>query len=540
MGAARKLIAADLFCGGGGTSRGFALACEEAGIKNMRLIAINHWKLAIDTHAKNHPWAEHHCARVDQLDPRKLVPGGRLNILVASPECSNHANARGGRPVNDQSRATAWDILKWLQELYVENVLIENVREIMDWGPIGANKRPLKSRKGELFYSWIDAIRKCGYRVDYKILNAADFGDATTRQRFFLLARRGNHRIVWPEQTHSKDADKTGDLFKGLKPWRAAREIIDWNLKGESIFNRKKPLAQNTLARIEAGLRKFGGAASEPFIVMLRGTEEGQLQSSVRAIGQPLPTVTAEGKHLGLCEPFTVGLEQTGSNSPQVRRVGDPIPSVTTAGRIGLCQPFILQQQSGGAPRSTEQPLPAIASKGAQALVQPFIVSAGGPEGQGRNPKSIEAPLGTVMPDDHKALVEPFLITFYGERNGQTPRTHDIGQPLPVQPASSKFGLVEPFLVKYFGTGRAQSIEKPVPAITTKDRCGLVETRAHGEPKGVVLDILFRMLEPHELARAMGFEGYEFKGKRKDQIKMIGNAVCVNMAKALVKALLEN
>ena len=547
MGACKKLVAADLFCGGGGTSKGLGLACEEAGIRNVRLIAINHWKIAIDTHSRNHPWAEHHCARVDQLDPRKLVPEGRLNILVASPECTNHANARGGRPINDQSRATAWYILKWLQERYIENVLIENIREIMDWGPLGANNRPLKSKKGEIFRAWVEAIRRCGYQVDHRILNAADFGDATTRRRFFLLARRGNRKIAWPEPTHAKDADRTGDLFKGLKPWRSAREIIDWSVKGESIFNRDKPLAKNTLRRIEAGLRKFGGPAAEPFLVVLRGTEGRQVEASPRSLEEPLPSISAGGVHAALVEPepFVVGLEQTGSNGRQVRIVAEPIPSVTTRGRIGLVEPraFVLQQQSGGAPRGVDQPLPTIAARGAQALVEPraFIVpNFGERDGQAPRTHSIDDPLPSVTSHGAGSLVRPVIVQV-NHGGGPAGRVQSVDEPLRTISTKNGYAVAVPsFLVKYFGTGRPKSVEDPLPTVTSKDRLGLVEPKAQGDGETVVLvDILFRMLQPRELARAMGFEGYEFTGSHADQVKMIGNAVCVNTAKALVGALLR-
>lgn len=613
MGAARKLwVAGDLFCGGGGFSKGFALACADLGIKNVRLIAVNHSKVAVDTHKLNHPWAEHYCSRVDQLDPRVLVPEGRMKILIAAPECTNHANARGGRPINDQSRATAWDVVKWAQELYIETILIENVREIQDWGPLGADGRPLKSKKGEIFAAWTEAIRRCGYRLEHRILNAADFGGATTRQRFFLIARRGNHRVTWPEQTHAKDAEKSGDLFHRLKPWRGACEVIDWAKKGRSIRDRKKPLAANTIKRIEAGIRKFWGPVAEPFLVMLRGTQPAQIQGSARSTGEPLPTVTAGGIHAGLVEPFVVaidhgnsngspravshplptvmtkdrlalvepfviGLEQTKSNGKQVRTAREPIPSITTRGRIGLVAPFILQQQSGGAPRSVESPLPAIAGSGAQALVQPFIVGCGGPQHAG-NPQPVERPLGTVLTRNHKGLVEPFIVPFFGERDGQEPRTHSIQSPLPavtshgagalVEPfiaqvahgtsekrnnsgrvrsvraplttitGENSHALVEPFLVKYHRTGKANSIRKPLPTVTGRDRCGLVEPTVEPQPDGYVIDILFRMLEPDELARAMGFDGYEFSGTKKQRVLMIGNAVEVNTAKALIRAIL--
>ena len=110
----KKIMAADLFCGAGGTSTGLALACEQLG-QRLSLLAINHWQLAIDTHSKNHPWAQHRCESLENIDPQKAVPGGHLHLLVASPECLHYSRARGGRPMSDQSRASAWHILRWAE-----------------------------------------------------------------------------------------------------------------------------------------------------------------------------------------------------------------------------------------------------------------------------------------------------------------------------------------------------------------------------------------------------------------------------------------
>lgn len=577
MGAAKKLIAADLFCGGGGFSKGFGLACEDLGIKNVRLIAVNHSQVAVETHRANHPWAEHHCSRVDQLDPRKLVPEGRMKILIASPECTNHANARGGRPVNDQSRATAWDVVKWAQELYIETVLIENVREIMSWGPIGADGRPLKSKKGEIFAAWTEAIRRCGYRLEYRILNSADFGGATTRQRFFLIARRGNQRIAWPVPTHAKGGGKPGDLFRSvLKPWRGASEIINWQNKGQSIFSRKKPLAANTMRRIEVGIRKFCGAFAEPFLVILRGTQKYQIDGSARSVKEPLPTVTARGIHAGLVEPFIItpggadmgsgrsvkeplptvlcherfamvepfvfAIDHANSNG-NPRSLKEPLPTIITKDRLAIVEPFILQQQSGGAPRSVKAPLPTVAGKGAQALVQAFILAPLG-IGRGNTPRSVDQPMPTILTSRGGGhLVQPYIVQVnHGASGGRgnSGRVQSIDRPLKTITGENGHALVEPFLVKYHGTGKANSTNEPLPTVTGRDRCGLVEPKVEDLPDGYAIDILFRMLEPDELARAMGFEGYEFRGTKKQKVLMIGNAVSVEIAKALVKAILEN
>jgi DNA (cytosine-5)-methyltransferase 1 len=408
-----KVTSVDLFCGAGGTSTGLAAACKDLGAQ-VELIAVNHWTIAVETHKKNHPWATHYCEAIEKIDPRKVVPSGRLKLLVASPECTHHAKARGARPMNDQSRAQCWHIIKWCTELYVENILIENVEEFIDYGPLGADGRPMKSKKGETFQAFIRALESMDYRVEYKILNSADFGDATTRKRLFILCRRPSHKkIFWPHPSHTKTPE-AGELFaKHLKPWVAAKKIIDWKIEGQSIFSRKHPLKRSTLERIAAGIKKFCGAAAEPFLIILR-----QYMDAMSANG-PLPEIRANGNHVATCEP----------------KPGD----------------FILQQQSGGAPRSVDKPAPTIAGKGAQALVQP----------------------------------QSFMIPFYNEREGQAPRTHDVNAPVPSIPAtgSGKFGLIEPeldgFILPQNSSNNPRSVKDPVPTLTTTSRgVGLVKPKA--------------------------------------------------------------
>lgn len=445
----KAIKAVDLFCGAGGTSTGLAKACESIGA-TLHLTAVNHWDVAIKTHSANHPWAQHLCQSLDAVSPRKVVPSGHLHLMVASPECTHHSVARGGRPMSDQSRASAWHVLRWAEALRINSLLIENVREFRDWGPLGGNGRPLKSKKGQTYLAFLRALESLGYTVDAKVLNAANFGDPTTRERLFIMARRGTRRLRWPDPSHAPD----GGLPFGQQKWRAAREVIDWSISGRSIFDRERPLAPATLARIKAGLRKFGGPHAEPFIVVLRR------HADARSIDMPLPTVTAGGLHMGLCEPFVVNM----NGRSNVRSINQPLPTQTTKFHQYLCQPFVLPQQSCGAPRSVEQPLPTIATAGA-------------------------------------------------------------------------ISLVEPFLTKYNGTGGAQSVNEPLDTITTKDRFDLVAV----DGQKAQIDIRFRMLQPHELARAMSFDDdYVFEGTREQKVKQIGNAVPVNLARALCLELIAN
>ena len=252
----------DLFCGAGGTSTGAEQALRAMGYL-PRLTAVNHWDVAVATHEANHPDARHFCASVDSLNPRELFGGRKLDLLWASPECTHHSVARGGAPVNDQSRSTAWCVVRWAEALRPGIVLVENVPEFESWGPVtgGRNPRPIASKKGQTFRAWVNAMESLGYRADHTILCAADFGDPTTRRRLFVQFVRGRRRIVWPSPTHGRDG---GDLFGDRLPWRSAREIIDWDNKGKSVFNREKPLADKTMTRILAGFRKYG---LRPFVL---------------------------------------------------------------------------------------------------------------------------------------------------------------------------------------------------------------------------------------------------------------------------------
>ena len=323
----KTIRAADLFCGAGGASTALRRACERLGLK-LETVAINHWPTAIETHTLNHPGVRHICASVESVDPRQAVPGGRLQLLLAGPECTHHSSARGGRPINDQSRASAWHILRWLELLRVDNVLIENVPEFQTWGPLGTNGRPLKRRKGETYRAFLAAVESLGYRVEARVLNAADYGDPTTRKRLFIQARRGNRPITWPAPTHSRTGGRT--LFGETKRWRPAREVIDWSLPSQSIFGRKKPLSPKTMARIVAGLRRFGGEQLEPFLVCM------EHQGSIRSVDQPLPTITTSNP-IGLVEPFVASYYGTKNLSP----VSAPLPTVTTKDRFALVLPMV-------------------------------------------------------------------------------------------------------------------------------------------------------------------------------------------------------
>lgn len=318
--------AADLFCGAGGSSTGLLRVAESLGAR-VDLTAVNHWPVAVETHAANHPDARHVCESLDSVDARK-VTGGKLDLLWASPECTHHSTARGGKPIHDQSRSTAWHVLRWAEALRPRWVVVENVPEFQTWGPLGANGRPLQSRKGEVYGTWLASLRSLGYTVDARVLNAANYGAATSRRRLFVVARldggaRGRGPIPWPEWTHAPQGERRGLFSTELPRWRGAREIIDWSLPGRSIYDRPKPLAEATMRRIADGVRRFGG---QPFVL---GQQSGAVARSVR---DPLPTIATAGA-ISLVEPFIISYYGSGANVSSVR---DPLRTITTVDRFGL------------------------------------------------------------------------------------------------------------------------------------------------------------------------------------------------------------
>lgn len=481
----KTFFAADLFCGAGGTSTGLLLAAAELG-RNVDLLAVNHWNLAIDTHTLNHPGVRHLCESLDHVDMARVIPGGRLDLLVASPECTHHSRARGGKPCSDQSRASAWKIVDWVAKLHVENLLIENVAEFAEWGPLTKKGKPMKRKRGATFRAFITALESLGMRVEWKVLNCADYGDPTTRKRLFILARR-SRKVTWPAATHAGR-------------WRAAREVIDWSLKGHSIYTRKKPLSANTLRRIEAGLRKFGG---EAFVVQWDQT--GSNSNCVRGVDQPLRTLCTK-QNLGLVEPFIVHLRgtQPGQVNASARSVDEPVPTLTASGaHVALCEPFVIHTNHAGGDRvhSLENPLPTVTAghRGEMALIEPFVI---------------------------------------GQQSAAAPRSVD--EPLPTVAGSGAIALIEPFLVQYNGRSEAQPITEPLGTVTTRERFGLCMPEVQIDGKKYLLDIRFRMLQLKELAKAMSFpDDYAFVGNREACVKQVGNAVPIRTAMALCRELMR-
>jgi DNA (cytosine-5)-methyltransferase 1 len=557
-------IIIDNFAGGGGASTGIGLA-----IGRSVDIAINHDPAAIAMHKANHPDTKHYCESVWEVDPVEAADGRPVALCWFSPDCKHFSKAKGGKPVEKNIRGLAWVAVKWAKQVKPRVIILENVEEFKTWGPLLVDGHPDPDKKGETFRLFVKALKRQGYKVDYRELRASDYGAPTTRKRFFLIARCDGKAIVWPQPTHG-NPDSLEVHCGLLKPWRTAAEIIDWNLPCPSIFERKKPLAENTLRRIARGIKKFVLDNQEPFIVEVNHTGSdfrGQKTSD------PLHTVTAKHGY-GLITPTLMVNEFNNvGGSPK-----EPLKTILTGNHHYLVAPVISQiGQTGGGDRlhDIEEPLSTIVSKAEHMLVSPTLIQMGYGEAPNQEPRvpGLDKPLGTVVAGGRKhALVSAFISKYYegnykgagADLNSPTPTittkdhnaivaTHliqmnnhcdgrSLNEPIPTIVAGpGHLGEVRTFLLKYYGADIGLGCNEPLHTVTTKDRFGLVTVQ--GEEYQIV-DIGMRMLEPKELFAAQGFpDDYiidrDNEGKsypKTAQVARCGNAVPPPFAEALVRS----
>lgn len=552
-----NLLYIDLFCGAGGTSTGVENARVNESQCAKVIACVNHDVNAIASHAANHPDALHFTEDIRTLELSGLVahvekmkmqyPDAYV-VLWASLECTNFSKAKGGQPRDADSRTLAEHLFRYIEAINPDYIQIENVEEFMSWGDMDEKGHPVSKDKGRCYEKWKRNVKKYGYDFDWRILNAADYGAYTTRKRFFGIFAKKGLPIVFPEATHCKNGRK--DMFSKLEKWRPVKEVLDFSDEGESIFTRKKPLAEKTLERIYAGLIKFVAGGKDAFIVKYN-------------------SMSRTGKY----------------QSPSI---DEPCPTVATQGRLALAKVSFLSKQYSGHPGSknisVEEPAGTITCKDHHAFVSAYY-------GNGNN-HSVDSLAPTVTTKDHLALVTPFFMNYYSG-GGQL---GSVNEPCPAVTTVPKQRMVTPvFIDQQFGASSAASIEKPLGAITTNpkysmvtcktknflmnpqfcsaggsvdDPCFTLIARMDKMPPYLVntlkgsgicvqngdslmtlkikqfmvlyglADIKMRMLRIDEMKKIMGFpDNYILVGTQADQKKFIGNAVEVNMARVLCEAL---
>ena len=558
-------ITVDGFCGGGGWSTGFELA-----LGRPVDIGINHDAAAIALHKKNHPFTRHYQTNIFEVDPLEACQGRKVGWAHFSPDCKHFSRAKGAKPVNKEIRSLAWVVVQWAAAVQPRIISMENVPEFVTWGPCIAmrgphgrlSKRisvvengkereqfveaekgenvpqklrvltPDPKRKGQTFEQFVGHLRKLGYEVEWGELTASDYGAPTSRRRFFLLARRDGKPIMWPKATHGDP--KSHAVQNGqLKPWRTASEIIDWTLPCKSIFERKKPLAENTLKRIAKGLQKFVIDNPEPFILRFK------FDNNPESISKPLSTITAVNSHY-VAMPYIMcnNAENLG------RDIQDPVPTITTGNRNFLAAPTLIQyhtEQSEKEHRGQEirMPLQTVDAANRYGLVGATLVQTGYGERDGQQPRALDPnkPLGTVVGRGKHAIAAATMIQLRNHCDGV-----DLRKPLPtITSQGTHFAEVRAMLIKYYGCGTGQPVNQPLDTITAKDRFGLVTVAGIDYQ---IVDIGLRMLTPRELYNAQGFPpDYEIEVDcygnaypKKEQVARCGNSVPPAFATALVRA----
>lgn len=494
----RELIV-DLFAGGGGASTGIEQA---TGL--WVDIAVNHDPEAVAMHLANHPGTRHLIEDVFKVNPMEATAGRPVGLLWASPDCTHHSRAKGGKPVSKKIRGLAWVVVKWAKAVRPRVITLENVPEFREWGPTMKVKirdkktgrfktveKPDPKKKGMTFQLWSNQLRGLGYEVQFRELSAADYGAPTIRKRLFMIARCDGKPIVWPEPTHAAESS----LF-GLKPYRTAAECIDWTIPCPSIFGRKKPLAAATLRRIARGIEKFVINTGNPFIVTCNHSGDHFRGCD---LNEPMKTITAARDAHGLVTPVLVGIDHQSSQSAQWK-ADQPLRTITRENRFAVVAPFLTKYHG---------------DRGGQS------------DGRGQ---VMDAPLRVQDTQNRFGLVSAFLTKFYGTTVGS-----DLRQPMPtVTGQGQHIGEVRAFLVKYFGQGVGQPLSEPLHTIKGKAHLGLVTVAGQDYQ---IADIGLRMLQPRELARAQGFaDTYRLLGTKSSQVAKIGNSVCPPVARALVAA----
>ena len=452
-------------------------------------IAVNHDPQAIRMHKTNHPDTLHLTEDIFKVDLKQYVAGRHVALMWASPDCTSHSKAKGGQPRNKGLRILPWAVYKHAKAILPDVILMENVEEIQQWGPLNKRGYPIKHKRGKDYRRFIKKMYLAGYeKIQTKELVAADYGAPTTRKRWYAIFRRDGKTIVWPEPTHNKGGTD------GLKKWEPIWKYLDLQDMGKSIFGRKKPRAEKTMNRIARGMEKFVFKCPEPFMVQVNhGGDNFRGQS----IHEPMPTIT--GRHgFGVISPLLIQYHsETTKSGVRGQALTEPIQTIDTSNRYGLVMAFLTKFYKTTTGQTIWKPIHT-------------ITTSPGHFGQ-----------VSVL-----AIPKEELLSSIGSEADEM---------------IQKCTWVSQFIMEYYGCGVGQSLNGPLHTIVTKDRFALVTVLGN---EYAILDIFLRMLKPKELMLGQGFPAdyiinRDLDGKPYpvgEQVARIGNSVVPIMAQALVNA----
>lgn len=547
----------DYFCGFGGSSQG----ARKLGL-NIKMAA-NHWDLAVETHALNFPEADHDRADISGTDPRRHPT---TTIAWFSPECTNHSMAKGKKrqqaatqmafgeeapPLPDaaaeRSRATMWDVPRFAEYHRYRYVIVENVVDARYW---------------IMWDAWLQAMTAMQYEHHVVYLNSMHAGSPyaapapQSRDRMYVVfwqkgERAPDLRITPPAWcSHcDREVDAQQSWKKPLHRWGRYRAqyvyrcpsclsvvepytlpaavAIDWTVPGQRIGDRAKPLAPKTVARIEAGLRRY----ARPFHLEAAGNQYDSADPKHRQHGsgsgymRVWPADSEPLRTLHTIESKALLVPVEGREGKEARRVLDVLRTMTTRNETGLAVPPMLVP-AGGTWRdravTVQEPMGTRTTRETDGLmVPPFIAEL---RGGGSVARPVSDPMSTVTASgNHHGLVQPAMVMRNNSSKGDggemcTP----VLEPLRTLTTAGHQSLVQWQALYGYDGGRLRDLALPMPTQTTVAGDGLLS----GPDLPAVEDCLFRMLEPIEIGAGMAFEpDYQVLGNKREQVRGYGNAV---------------
>lgn len=509
----------DQFCGAGGSSQGARAVANKIGGVEIKL-ALNHWKLAIETHNTNFPDTIHDCTDISACDPRRYPS---TDILITSPECTNHSLAKGKKqvkaqmdlfdkgamdPAAERSRATMWDVPRFAEYHNYRIIIVENV---------------VDARKWIMWEAWLMAMHSLGYNHKCCYFNSMHFHPTPqSRDRMYVVFWKRKNKAPDLEYYPFAHCQKCEKDVKSVQVWKnhkfgkyrtqyvyncpvhgievtpyyhAAFNVIDWSDIGTRIGDRGKPLSENTIRRIRYGLDKYG---ETPFQVV------NYSPGYCKSFFDPTSTITSNDHH-GMVSPFIINDQHSTGIECRVRGADQAIQTLSTQPHLKLVLPFIIKGEHTllkyGMVRSAVESLQTQTTRQSMALIIPQIVELN------RTGKSRPAsePLSTVLAGgNHHGIVSTEAW--------------------------------KSFITYYYGNSQASSVSDPVGTVTTKDRLQLVSFQ-----KPQIEDCYYRMIKPHEVKLAMAFDqDYIILGSGKDQVKQCGNAVTPPVMEWLIGRAIES
>lgn len=540
-------IVIDLFCGAGGVSTGFV----NSG-KAVVVACINHDELAIESHLANHPETYHFNEDITKmygtvlngvhlLSPKILYLQRLVNIyrafypeakviLWASLECTNFSIAKGGQSRDADSRTLADHLDRYIYVLDPDYIQIENVKEFMSWGALDKKGKPIYREKGKDWMRWRKHISSIGYYDDYRLLDSANYGALTSRIRLFQCFAKPHLPIKFPEPTHGKNVK----LFDEIQPWRAVKEVLDFDDVGNSIFNRKKPLSEKSLLRIFHGLTKH---SPEKNFILKYNSMNQKGQYSPPSVDEVCPTIACQNR-LALIQKSWFTMNYGGDEKYKNRSLELPARTILTTDHHFLTSAFLMKYH-GNDPKhnslSIERPASTLTTVDRLSLIQSHWLDASF-TGES-NHRSIDKPCGTIMPVNKFALATSFILN--PSHGGHCTQ---IDRPCPViiarqdkaplyliqahQVMMKKQSLHLTFLVRKNVLPIKWIIGKGFDLPIYPDECETtIKIKTYMAENGIV-DITHRMLKVKELKLIQGFdENYVLKGAEHHKKKFIGNSV---------------